>query len=376
MIVAAGKGERASQDIPKQYVPVAGKPMLRHSAQSLADHPMIDRIWIVIGDGQAETAKKAMSGIENYRLVTGGDTRQQSVSNGLAAITAGGGTDHILVHDAARPFLAASVIDRLLDALDAKPAAIPVLPTVDTTIRIENGLAAETLDRSGLWRVQTPQAFHFDKLVEVHQQTEKSADASDDAQLIRACGYDVAIVEGDDQLRKFTTRQDFADAALTTMIEIRTGSGFDVHRLAAGEDLWLGGLRIEHDKGLAGHSDADVLLHALTDALLGAIAAGDIGDHFPPSDEKWRGVASDVFVGHAVSLIRQKGATVHNVDMTLICEEPKIKPHREAMRSNIAAMLDIEIDRVSLKATTTERLGFTGRGEGIAAQATVTVGLK
>lgn len=376
IIVAAGKGERAGLDLPKQFVRVAGKPMLRHSAQSFADHPLISQIWVAIGDDQQEKAGQALAGIDDCQLVIGGETRQQSVSNGLSAIAKNGGADYVLVHDAARPFLTATVIDRLIEALEQHPAAIPVLPTIDTTIRIDGGLAKDTIDRNHLWRVQTPQAFHFGKLREAHERAGSSDNASDDAQLIKACGYDVAIVQGDDQLRKFTTRQDFSDAANQNMTEIRTGSGFDVHRLAEGEELWLGGLRIEHDKGLAGHSDADVLLHALTDALLGAIAAGDIGDHFPPSDEKWRGAASDMFVGHAVSLIRQKGGTVHNVDMTLMCEEPKIKPHREAIRKNIAAMLDLDLDRVSLKATTTERLGFTGRGEGIAAQAIVTLGLE
>ncbi len=376
VIVAAGKGERAGTRLPKQYVKIAGKPMLRHSVQCFAVHPQIGRIWIIVAEGQDEEAHMALTGIDDYQLVVGGDTRQQSVSNGISAIMAAGGVEHVMIHDAARPFLTTSVIDRLIDALGDFPAAIPVLPTVDTTIRIDGSLASETIDRNSIWRVQTPQAFHFDKLREAHERVNAKNNASDDAQLIRACGYDVAVVEGDDQLRKFTTPQDFSDAADQSMKDIRTGSGFDVHRLAEGEELWLGGLKIPHDKGLAGHSDADVLLHALTDALLGAIAAGDIGDHFPPSDEKWRGVASEVFASHAISLIREKGGSVHNVDMTVMCEEPKIKPHRDAMRSNIAEILDIDVDRISLKATTTERLGFTGRGEGIAAQAIVTVGME
>ncbi|MEM8918890.1 MAG: bifunctional 2-C-methyl-D-erythritol 4-phosphate cytidylyltransferase/2-C-methyl-D-erythritol 2,4-cyclodiphosphate synthase [Pseudomonadota bacterium] len=376
VIVAAGKGERAGTHVPKQFVEIAGKPMLHHSVQCFADHPQIGRLWVIIAEGQDEEAHSALAGIEGYQLVIGGDTRQQSVFNGISAILGAGGVENIMIHDAARPFLTTSVINRLLDALDDHPAAIPILPTVDTTIRIDDGLASETIDRNSIWRVQTPQAFHFDKLREAHERVHAKNNASDDAQLIRACGYDVAVVDGDDRLRKFTTPQDFADAADKHMKEIRTGSGFDVHRLAEGEDLWLGGLKIPHDKGLAGHSDADVLLHALTDALLGAIAAGDIGDHFPPTDEKWRGVASEVFARHAISLIREKGGSVHNVDMTLMCEEPKIKPHREAMRDNISAILDIDVKRISLKATTTERLGFTGRGEGIAAQAIVTVGME
>lgn len=373
VIVAAGRGERSGLDGPKQYQPIHGRPMIRHSVESFATHPGISEIWVVIGEGQNIIADAALVGLHGYNLVTGGTTRQQSVFNGLSAIAESGGTDLVLIHDAARPFLPHEQIDQLIMALDKAPGAIPVLPTTDTTIRVDNDHASALVDRDSIWRVQTPQAFRFGDLLEAHTRLGGSDNASDDAQIFQAAGHQVAVVPGDEILRKFTTARDFSEMTGQRMTDVRTGSGYDVHRLAKGEELWLGGLKIEHDKGLEGHSDADVLLHALTDALLGAIAAGDIGDHFPPSDPQWRGAASTQFVKHAASLIKQKGARINSADMTLICEAPKIKPHREEIRSNIARMLEIPVDLISLKATTTEGLGFTGRGEGIAAQAIVTI---
>ncbi len=376
LIVAAGQGQRSGLELPKQYATVKGQAMVYHSTARLLHHPKIAKLWIVIGAGQEQQLDQALAALTGYEVVIGGATRQESVRNGLSAIAAAGGAKNILIHDAARPFLSSKMISSLVSALGAESAAIPVLPAIDTMINASDGRAGDTVDRNMLWRVQTPQAFDFEKLVQAHSQWIGSNDATDDAQIFRAAGHEVVIVDGDEALNKYTTASDFAEQSEENMTQIRTGMGFDVHQLAAGEELWLGGLKIDHDKGLAGHSDADVLLHALTDALLGAVGAGDIGDHFPPSDPKWRGASSDKFVEFAASVIRDKGGCINNVDMTVICEAPKIKPHREAMRQNVAKMLNISLDRVSVKATTTERLGFTGRGEGIAAQAVATISME
>jgi len=376
LIVAAGQGERSGLDLPKQYATVKGQAMVYHSAARMLNHPGIAKLWIVIGAGQEQQLDQALAVLTGYEVVIGGATRQESVRNGLSAIAAHSGAKNVLIHDAARPFLSSAMIDRLVSALVEESAAIPVLPTIDTMITISDGRASDTVDRNTLWRVQTPQAFDFEKLVQAHSQWMADDHATDDAQIFRAAGHEVAIVEGDEALNKYTTASDFAAESKNNMTQIRTGMGFDVHQLVLGEELWLGGLKIDHDKGLAGHSDADVLLHALTDALLGAAGAGDIGDHFPPSDPKWSGASSDKFVEFAASVIKDKGGSINNVDMTVICEAPKIKPHREAMRQNVANMLNISVDRVSVKATTTERLGFTGRGEGIAAQAVATISME
>lgn len=376
LIVAAGQGERSGLGTPKQYSLVAGQPMVRRSATSFLNYPNVSKLWIVIGIGQERQLDQALAGLSDYEVVIGGATRRDSVRNGLAAIAAAGGAKDILIHDAARPFLSHAVIDRLLISLEKNAAAIPVLPTIDTTIKVSDGYAGSTLDRGKLWRVQTPQAFDFEKLVHAHSQWPIENDATDDAQIFKAAGYPIAIVEGDEALKKYTTASDFVETSEKNMMQIRTGMGFDVHQLATGEDLWLGGVKIDHHKGLAGHSDADVLLHALTDALLGAAGAGDIGDHFPPSDQQWRGASSDKFVEFAALVIKEKGGHINNVDMTVICEAPKIKPHRETIRQNVAKMLDVSVSQVSVKATTTERLGFTGRGEGIAAQAVATISME
>lgn len=376
LIVAAGIGARAGLDLPKQFELISGKPMVRHSVESFSSHDAIDQIWIVIAEGQEEQLSEALGPISVYNLVIGGATRQQSVFNGLAAIRNSGGAKNILVHDAARPFVSHRVIDDLLDRLKTEPAAIPVLPSVDTMVQLADEQLDRTVDRSSLWRVQTPQAFEFAKLMAAHERFPADQNASDDAQIFKAAGHVVTVVDGDEALKKYTLPSDFVGDRKQHMRQTRTGMGYDVHQLAAGEELWLGGIKIDHDKGLAGHSDADVLLHALTDALLGTVAAGDIGDHFPPSDPQWRGAASARFVEHAVSLIAEKGGIIHNVDMTVICEAPKIKPHREVIRRNIAELLAIRIDQVSIKATTTEGLGFAGRKEGIAAQAIATISLE
>lgn len=375
LIVAAGIGARTGLDVPKQFEIIGGKPMIRHSVEGLSSHPGIDQIWVVVAAGQEDEANQAIAPLSSHNLVIGGATRQQSVYNGLIAIRQAGGARNILVHDAARPFVPDMVIDRLLDQLKIASAAIPVLPCVDTMVQLSSEQLDRTVDRNSLWRVQTPQAFDFQKLVAAHENFAAGHDASDDAQIFQAAGHAVAIVEGDEALKKYTLPADFAEKGTETMRQIRTGMGYDVHRLAVGEQLWLGGVKIDHDKGLSGHSDADVLLHALTDALLGTIAAGDIGDHFPPSDPQWRGAASSRFVEHAAALIGEKGGIIQNVDMTIICEAPKIKPHRETIQRNIAGLLSIAMDQVSIKATTTEGLGFPGRKEGIAAQAIATISI-
>lgn len=303
----------------------------------------------------------------------GGATRRESVANGLTAIKMAGGAHKVLVHDAARPFVPARVIKELLYQLDTYGGAIPVMPVADTLVRHDVTLG-ETVSRDHLFRVQTPQAFVFDILVAAHHAWPADAEATDDAQMVRDTGHAVTIVTGDAMLDKITHPGDVArvEAMLATRMISRSASGFDVHKLELDEELWLGGIRIEHTHGLSGHSDADVALHAITDAVLGTICAGDIGFHFPPSDPKWRGAASHQFLSHAASLIAARGAIIDFVDLTLICETPKIAPHQESMRIRIADILEIPISSVSVKATTTERLGFTGRGEGIAAQAIVT----
>ncbi len=367
IIVAAGSGSRAEGIVPKQFAPVAGWPMLVHSHAAFAAHPDMDEVVVVIAPGQAARARALLG---DARLIEGGLTRRNSVANGLAAVSA----DRVLIHDAARPFVPAAVIDRVLRALDGAVGATPVLPVADTLARGE-GRLDETVSRAGLWRVQTPQGFDTTTLRRAHAAWD-GAEATDDAQMVRRLGLAVALVQGDPMLDKVTHPEDFAAAEARAGWEWRTASGFDVHRLEAGEELWLGGVLIPHDKGLSGHSDADVALHALTDALLGTIAAGDIGTHFPPSDMQWKGAASHRFLTHAAELIAAAGGEIAFVDLTLICEAPKIGPHRAAMQARIAGLLRLTPDRVSVKATTTERLGFTGRGEGIAAQATATVRLR
>lgn len=365
VVVAAGKGLRAGQPLPKQFAMWRGKPVLRYSVEALLASGA-DPLIVAIPENGEAAAKQALEGLTGYELVTGGATRQQSVARALSAI---GSADRVLIHDAARPDLPETVIARLLDALDNAPGAIPVLPVVDSLSRDENGLMVGTARREELRRVQTPQAFRFADIRGAHATWEGDPVAGDDAQVLRAAGGDVAHVAGDERLAKLTFAEDF----MTALPPMRVGMGYDVHRLAEGEELWLGGIRIEHERGLAGHSDADVALHAIVDALLGAIANGDIGSHFPPSDPQWKGASSDRFLAHAARLVTDAGYAVGNIDLTIICEAPKIGPHRQAMRERIADLLGVDINAISVKATTTERLGFTGRGEGIAAQAIASV---
>ena len=364
LIVAAGTGERMGGSLPKQYALLAGRPMLAWSYAALSAHPAIDEVIVVIGEGHQALLDSALPGA---RFTIGGATRRQSVARGMQAI---GAADRILIHDAARPFVAEQVIDRLLSGMDSADGTVPVLPVADTLVAADG----TNVPRAGLLRVQTPQAFRFQVLRRAHADW-SGDEPTDDAQMVRALGGSVALVQGDPMLEKVTWAGDIAAAEARIGWETRTATGFDVHRLADGEELWLGGINIPHTQGLSGHSDADVALHALTDALLGTIAAGDIGLHFPPSDPQWRGAASDQFLQHAADLVAAKGGQITFVDLTIICEAPKIGPHREAIRTRVAELLGLSTDRVSVKATTTERLGFTGRGEGIATQAAATVRL-
>ena len=365
IVVAAGQGLRAGQPLPKQFAHWRGKPVLRHSVESLIAAGA-SPIVIAVPENGEQAAQAALAGLEGFRLVTGGETRQQSVARALRAL---GAAERVLIHDAARPDLPRAVIARLLAALDDHAGAIPVLPVVDSLSLDTGGMMTGTAPREQLRRVQTPQAFRFAAILAAHNAWQGDAPAGDDAQVLRAAGGEVAHVPGDERLAKLTFAEDF----MTRLPPVRTGMGYDVHRLAAGEELWLAGIRIEHDKGLAGHSDADVGLHAIVDALLGAIGNGDIGSHFPPSDPQWKGASSDRFLSHAAQLVGDAGYAIGNIDLTLICEAPKIGPHREAMRTRIAELLGVDIQAISVKATTTERLGFTGRGEGNAAQAVATI---
>ena len=367
IIVAAGRGERAGGATPKQFAVLGGLPLVEHSRRALAAHQRIDEVIVIVAPDQADCTSGARP--------IGGATRRQSVRNALQELDPAR-IGRVLIHDAARPFVPVAVIDRLLDALDETEGAVPTLVVADTLAKGDS-LLGEAVSRDHVHRIQTPQAFRLPAILDTHRRWADGAAATDDAGMARAMGYDVMIVEGATELEKITYPGELAaaEARLRGVMETRSASGFDVHRLESGEELWLGGVLIPHDKGLSGHSDADVALHALTDALLGTIAAGDIGTHFPPSDPQWRGAESGRFLQHAAGLIAQRGGRVDFVDLTLMCEAPKIGPHRAAMQARIAELLDVEVDRVSIKATTTERLGFTGRGEGIAAQAIATVSM-
>jgi 2-C-methyl-D-erythritol 4-phosphate cytidylyltransferase/2-C-methyl-D-erythritol 2,4-cyclodiphosphate synthase len=370
LIVAAGRGERAGGASPKQYRALAGRPMLRRSVEAFAERA--DLIQVVIGADQGREYEAAMADFDCLPPVGGGAARQQSVRNGLEAL-ARHKPDLVLIHDAARPLVSSALIDRAIEALADADAAIPLLPVADTLKRETNGTWT-TVPRDGLLRAQTPQGFRYDAILKAHREF-AARDLTDDMALAELAGLKIASIAGEDINMKITTPQDFATAErlLGAGGDFRTGFGFDAHKFAPGDHIWLCGVKIAHDKTLEGHSDADAGLHALTDAILGAVGAGDIGQHFPPTDAKWRGAPSCVFLEHAKTLAREAGGTLVHCDVTLICERPKIAPHREAMRARIAEMLSLDIARVSVKATTTEGMGFTGRREGIAAQAVATV---
>lgn len=328
----------------------------------------ISPIVVAIPEGADALAAGILEGIQGVRFVTGGATRQTSVYLALEALEEDA-PELVLIHDAARPVLPPAVIERLLATLSHSSGAIPVLPVPDSLVQANGSLMGEPANRENLRRVQTPQAFHYKAILAAHKSWRDEPNAGDDAQVAQAAGVEIALVEGDEALRKLTYATDFA----ANNAPMRVGTGYDVHRLAEGEELWLCGVHVEHDRGLAGHSDADVAIHAIVDAILGALGAGDIGQHFPPSDAEWRGARSDRFLDHAAKLAADAGYEVGNIDVTIICEAPKIGPRRDEMRGRLAEILGVDIARVSVKATTTEKLGFTGRSEGIAAQAVATL---
>ena len=374
LIVAAGSGTRFGGEVPKQYLPLAGRPVLRHSIETFLAHPRISNVRVVINAEHRGLYDDAVSGLSVMAPVVGGATRQESVRNGLESLF-DAKPGRVLIHDAARPFLSAAIIERTLAALDETSGAIVAVPVTDTLKRARNEVVMETVERTGLWRAQTPQGFRFDEILAAHRRA-AGASLTDDAAVAEAAGLPVRLVIGADDNFKITTTDDLRRAErllAPAAFEFRTGMGYDVHRFVAGDGVTLCGIRIPHDQSLEGHSDADAGLHALTDALLGTIGAGDIGNHFPPSDPRWRGADSAQFLSHAVELLAANGARVVHVDVTIICERPKIAPHRAAMVSRIASIMGIAESRVSVKATTTEGLGFTGRREGLAAQAVATV---
>jgi 2-C-methyl-D-erythritol 4-phosphate cytidylyltransferase/2-C-methyl-D-erythritol 2,4-cyclodiphosphate synthase len=369
LIVAAGSGSRMGGGIPKQFRVLAGKPVLRWAVEALIRHPAIASTRVVVGRGQEERAAAALEGLPVGSLIQGGAERADSVRAGLAA-TEG---DAVLVHDAARPFCPSRVVDRLLASLEFFEGAAPVLPAGDTLSRSSETLG-DSVDRTGLVRVQTPQAFRTNALKSAYESWSGTS-PTDETTVVRAAGMKVAAVEGDPALEKLTLPADFerAEQWLAGRLSPRTGMGFDVHAFSGEGPIMLGGVEVPHSRGLAGHSDADVVLHAITDALLGAGGLGDIGEHFPPSDPRWKGADSSLFLRHAVEMLRSRPAIIDHVDCTVIAEAPKVGPHRAAMRQRIADITGLRVEQVSIKATTTEGLGFTGRGEGIAAQAVASI---
>jgi len=387
LIVAAGRGARAASEggRPKQYCRIGGVPMIARAIGAFAAHPSVSEVLVVIHPDDAalyEAASRPFAG-RLRKAVPGGATRQDSVRAGLEALEAQAPSS-VLIHDAARPFVDADLITRVLASLDAHQGALPCLPVTDTLKRGSQGRVTGTIDRDQLWRAQTPQGFRYDAILAAHRAAAREPDRAftDDAGVAEWFGLDVALVEGSEENRKLTTADDLRIAddllqpsAARAPATIRVASGYDVHAFGPGDAVVLCGVSIPHPKKLIGHSDADVALHALTDALLGAIADGDIGVHFPPSDARWRGAASELFLKHAAAKVRERGGEIVHVDITLLCEAPRIGPYREAMRARIAEMLGLAVTAVSIKATTNEGLGFIGRGEGIAAMATATVGL-
>lgn len=383
LIVAAGRGLRAGGDAPKQYRLIEGRSVLGHALAPFLAQPAIERIAVVIGAGDEERYAQAVSGIADNRLAPatpGGQTRQDSVRLGLEALAGAGFDGDVLVHDAARPFVSPGLIAGAIGAIANQGlAAIPALPIVDTIKRIdEAGRIVETPPRDRLVSVQTPQAFRFGALLAAHRAAFAAGREgfTDDAALMEWAGHAVATFPGEAANLKLTHPEDFVRTpAGNPALVVRVGTGYDVHAFADGDHVWLGGVRIAHDRGVLAHSDGDVALHALTDALLGALAEGDIGTHFPPSDPQWRGAASHRFLSFAADRVRQRGGRIDFLDLTIVCEAPKVGPHRDAIRNAIASAAGIRADQVAIKATTSERMGFTGRKEGLAALATATIRL-
>ncbi len=381
VIVAGGRGERAVGAIPKQYRALAGVPAIRTTLRAFCDNQQVDAVQPVIHPADEGLFRAASAGFGKLREpVPGGATRQISVRSGLRALQPHA-PELVLIHDAARPFLTGGLIDRAVEAGRRHGAAIPGLAIADTVKVVgQDATVAETLDRGRLRIVQTPQAFGFALIVDAHRRAEAAGrdDFTDDAALAEWAGHRVSVFEGEAGNVKLTTNEDFARAELihaAALIDVRTGNGFDVHAFADGDHVMLGGVRIPHRRGVTGHSDADVALHALVDAILGALAEGDIGQHFPPSDPQWRGASSDRFLAFACDRVRARGGIIGHLDVTVVCETPRVSPYRDAMRARIAAIAGIAADRVAVKATTSEKLGFTGRSEGLVAMATATVRL-
>lgn len=370
LVVAAGRSVRAGGDMPKQYRHLGGKPILRWSVEAFARHPSVGPIHVVVADGEAGRAGEILAGLP-VSIGIGGASRQDSVRRGLDQLALQS-PDRVLIHDAARPLLGAELIDRVLDGLSDAGGSCPALPVVDSLRRGEGYIDSEVA-RDGLWRVQTPQGFAFDLIRAAHAEARDGA--TDDAEVLRAAGHKVRLVAGDEKAMKVTLPQDFETAERMLDWVTCTGSGYDVHKFGPGDHVWLCGVAVPHGQGLIGHSDADVGLHALTDAILGALGDGDIGTHFPPSDPQWKGASSDRFLAHAAGLVAAAGGRILHCDVTLICEAPKVGPHRPAMLARLAGILKDQAPRISVKATTTEGLGFTGRREGIAAQAMATIRL-
>ncbi len=381
IIVAAGRGRRVGGPLPKQWRELAGRTVAAHTLEAFLIHPAIDRIVLVLAADDMGLAP-GYEAHARVSVVAGGDSRTASVRAGLEALS-GSDTTRVLIHDVARPLVSADLIDRVLAALDEAPGAAPALAVTDALWRGDAGRVSGVQPRDGLFRAQTPQGFHFAEILAAHRAyagaATGAANAADDVEIARAAGLAVAIVPGEERNLKITTEQDFARAeALLAApgdrtMDIRTGNGFDVHAFAAGDHVMLCGVRLAHDRALSGHSDADVGMHALSDAIYGALGDGDIGRHFPPSDDRWKGADSRIFLEHAVARAAARGYRLSNADVTLICEAPKIAPHAGAMAARLAQIIGVAPDRISVKATTSERLGFPGRGEGIAALATVTL---
>lgn len=376
LVVAAGRGTRLGGPVPKQYRDLGGQPVLRRTLEMFAAHPRIAAIRVVTGPDDGAHYAAATTGLALLDPVVGGATRQDSVLNGLESLAAQA-PEFVLIHDAARPFATSDLVDRLVAALGHAPGAIAAVPVVDTLWRAIDSELDTLVPRERLWRAQTPQAFRFADILAAHRAAAGQA-LSDDAAVLRAAGGTVAVVEAAEANFKITTEADLARAQiqrLSATADLRVGTGFDVHRLVPGDGVWLCGVKIPFDQALLGHSDADVAIHALVDAILGALGEGDIGSHFPPSDMRWKGAASSVFLRHAASRVAARGGEIRHADVTIVCERPKIGPHRAVLRASLAQLLGVPETRVSVKATTTEGLGFTGRGEGIAAQAVATVAL-
>jgi 2-C-methyl-D-erythritol 4-phosphate cytidylyltransferase / 2-C-methyl-D-erythritol 2,4-cyclodiphosphate synthase len=380
VVVAAGRGLRAGGNIPKQYRKVLGEPVIRPSLAALAGHGAISAVQPVIHPEDADLFREASDGLDLLPAVPGGASRQASVRAGLEALEAHG-PELVLVHDAARPFVSAALIARAISAARASGAAIPVTPVTDTVKVVDPaGRVTGTLERTPLRLVQTPQGFRFAALLAAHRRANAAGrdDFTDDAALAEWAGLTVSTFEGEPANVKLTTSDDFARAEavkLAALSDVRTGFGFDVHQFGDGDHVTLGGVRISHGRGLSGHSDADVVLHALVDAILGALADGDIGVHFPPTDPQWRGASSDRFLAFAVERLRARGGRIAHLDVTIVCEAPRIGPHRDAIRARVAEIAGVPVERVGVKATTSEKMGFTGRGEGMAAFANATVRL-